>query len=142
MNNQKTTQKQVTRKYHLFDAKGRILGRLATEVALVLSGKNKVDYSPHRDQGDFVVVINSDKIDVTGNKEKSKTYNRFSGYPGGIKAVTLGDLRKKDSKQIIESAVAGMLAKNKLQAKRMRRLFVYSGQEHDQKTIHIKHDEQ
>jgi len=140
MNTQKTIQKQVTRKYHLFDANGKILGRLATEIAQVLSGKGRVDYAPHRDQGDFVVVINAKKIDVTGNKEKQKKYNQFSGYPGGIKTATLEELRDKDPGKIIESAVAGMLPKNKLQAKRMKRLFMYAGKDHDQKVIHVTHN--
>jgi large subunit ribosomal protein L13 len=140
MNNQNKTEQQITRKYHLFDAKGKILGRLATEVAKFLSGKNRVDYSPHRDQGDFVVVINAGTVDVTGNKEKSKVYNKFSGYPGGISEISLEELRERDAKKIIENAVYGMLAKNKLQDKKMKRLFVYSGPEHQQKIIHVTHN--
>lgn len=131
---------QISRKYHLFDAKGMILGRLATEIALILSGKNRVDYTPHIDAGDFVVVINTDKIDVTGGKEKKKVYYSFSGYPGGIHSITLEKLREKDSRKIIEKAVYGMLAKNKLRSPRMARLHLYTGEEHPHKTIHQIHE--
>lgn len=131
--------KQIMRKYHLFDAKGLILGRLSTEIANILSGKNRVDFSPHEDLGDFVVVVNVDKIGVTGSKEKKKWYYSFSGYPGGIHSISLEKLRKKDPRKILQSAVYGMLPKNKLRDKRMARFKVYAGQEHPHKTIHIVH---
>lgn len=131
---------QISRKYHLFDAKGLILGRLSTEVARILVGKDRVDYTPHIDAGDFVVIINTDKIDVTGGKEKKKMYHSFSGYPGGIHSLTLEKLRKKDSRKIIEKAVYGMLPKNKLRSLRMARLMLYTGEEHPHKTIHIIHE--
>lgn len=120
----------MKRTYHLFDAQGKVLGRLATEIALTLSGRRKVDYTPHVDGGDFVVVINADKIQVTGNKLTDKIYHRFSGYPGGIASIALKDLLKKDSRKVIQNAVYGMLPKNKLRDRMMKRLFVYSGSEH------------
>jgi large subunit ribosomal protein L13 len=127
------------RQYHLFDAQGKVLGRLATELAKTLSGRNKVDYVPHIDGGDFVVVINSDKIRVTGNKLEGKIYHRYSGYPGGITSIALKDLLEKDSRKVIQNAVYGMLPKNKLRDKMMLRLKVYPTAEHDQKTIEITH---
>lgn len=132
--------KQISRKYHLFDANGLILGRLSTDIARILVGKNRVDYTPHIDAGDFVVVVNTDKIDVTGGKEKKKIYHSFSGYPGGIHSITLEKLREKDSRKILEKAVYGMLPKNKLRASRMARLRLYKGEDHPHKTIHIIHE--
>jgi large subunit ribosomal protein L13 len=127
------------RQYHLYDAQGKVLGRLASEIAKTLSGRNKVDYTPHIDGGDFAIVINSDKIRVTGNKLEGKLYHKYSGYPGGITTIALKDLLKKDSRQVINKAVFGMLPKNKLRAKMMLRLRVYTGSEHDQKTIEVTH---
>lgn len=121
------------RKYYSFDAQGKVLGRLATEIAKTLSGKGKVDYTPNVDSGDFVVVTNSDGVILTGSKEKKKTYYRFSGYPGGIKEITFDEQRKKDSRRLIESAVRGMLPKNKLRNKMMTRLLVYKDDKHDHK---------
>jgi large subunit ribosomal protein L13 len=118
----------MTRQYHLFDANGKVLGRLATEIAKVLSGRNKVDYVPNIDGGDFAIVINSDKI-----------YHRFSGYPGGITSIALKDLLKKDSKKVIQNAVYGMLPKNKLRDKMMKRLKIHEGAEHNIKNIDVTH---
>ena len=129
----------MTRKYHIFDADGKVLGRIATEIAKVLSGRNKVDYVPNIDGGDFAVVINSDKIRVTGNKLEGKIYHRFSGYPGGITSIALKDLLKKDSKKVIQNAVYGMLPKNKLRDKMMLRLKIYEGAEHTIKNIDVTH---
>ena len=112
----------MNRQKHLFDAEGKILGRLATEIAKVLSGRNKIDYTPNIDGGDFVVVINADKIRVTGKKMDDKIYHRFSGYPGGISSIALKDLLKKDSRKVIQGAVYGMLPKNNLRDKMMLRL--------------------
>lgn len=128
----------MTRKYHLFDAQNKVLGRLSTEVAKVLSGRNNVDYTPHIDGGDFVVIINSDKIRVTGNKLEGKMYHRFSGYPGGITSIALKDLLKKDSRKVIQNAVYGMLPKNKLRSPMMKRLLVFKDATHDHK-IDITH---
>jgi len=113
------------RKYYLFNAQGKILGRLAVEIAKVLSGRNKVDFTPNIDGGDFAVVINADEVKVTGNKTKDKIYYRFSGYPGGIREVVFKDQIKKDSRKIIKSAVYGMLPKNKLRSLMLKRLLIY-----------------
>ncbi|NTW46218.1 MAG: 50S ribosomal protein L13 [Candidatus Moranbacteria bacterium] len=132
--------KQVNRKYHLFDAQGKVLGRLATEIAGVVSGKTKVDYTPHIDGGDFVVVVNTDGLQVTGNKREDKIYHHFSGYPGGIRSIAFKDQMKKDSRKILYQAVYGMLPKNKLRDQALTRLRLYKGAEHEEKTIHVKHD--
>lgn len=123
----------IQRKYHLFDAEGRILGRMATEIALILRGKGKVDFTPNIDGGDFVVVINADKVGVTGKKMDGKIYNHFSGYPGGISSIKLKDQLIKDSRKVIESAVYGMLCKNKLRDKMMTRLLIYTDAQHKHK---------
>ncbi len=128
----------MDRQTHLFDAKGKVLGRLATEVAQVLSGRDRVDFAPHIDAGATVVIINADQIALTGNKENDKRYYRFSGYPGGIKNITVKDQRKKDASKMIEQAVRGMLPKNKLASKMMNRLYVYNNQEHN-KVIQVDH---
>ena len=130
---------QRTRQYHLYDAKDKVLGRLATEIARVLSGRDKVDYEPHVDGGDIVVVINVEKIAVTGRKETQKRYRRYSGYPGGLSERTLREQREKDARKILEHAVYGMLPKNKLRARMMKRLRLYVGSEHPHKTIHVDH---
>ena len=130
--------KKITRKIHLFDAEGKILGRLATEIATVLRGKNKVDFTPHIDGGDCVVVANADKVAVSGNKMKGKIYHHFSGYPGGVTDIALKDQLKKDSRKVIEAAVSGMLCKNKLRDKMLKRLFIYKDSEYKHK-IDINH---
>ncbi len=119
--------------YHLLDANNKILGRLATEAAVILRGKNKVGFKPNIDNGDAVVVINSDKIRISGGKAKSKIYHRFSGYPSGIKAISFSDQLKKDSREIIKEAISGMLPKNKLKKLMMKRLFVYKDEKHPHK---------
>lgn len=128
----------MERKIHLFDAKGKVLGRLATEVARVLSGKNKVDFTPHIDGGDIVVIINTEKIEVTGNKMDDKIYHRFSGYPGGITSIALKDLLEKDATKVMMNAVNGMLPKNKLRDRMMKRLHPIVGTEHQYK-IDVTH---
>jgi large subunit ribosomal protein L13 len=130
---------QVNREYHLFDAQGKVLGRLATEIAGIISGKTKVSYTPHIDGGDFVVVINTDGLQVTGNKREDKMYHHFSGYPGGISSIAFKDQMKKDSRKILYQAVYGMLPKNKLRDKMLVRLRLYKKTEHDEKTIHVNH---
>jgi len=129
----------MNRQKHLFDAEGKILGRLATEIAKVLSGRNKVDYTPNIDGGDFATVINGNKIRVTGKKMDDKIYHRFSGYPGGISSIALKDLLKKDSRKVIQGAVYGMLPKNNLRDKMMLRLKVCKDAEHGEKNIGITH---
>ncbi len=123
--------KELKGKYILFDAKDKILGRFAVEVAKTLSGKNKVDFSPHLGGKDWAVVINSDKIRLSGEKASKKMYYRHSGYPGGIKEIVFKDLLKKDSRLIITQAVKGMLPKNKLSKEALKRLRVFKGEEHD-----------
>ncbi len=130
--------KSIQRKYHLFDAEGKILGRLATEAAKVLRGRNKRDWTPNIDGGDFAVVINADRIAITGNKLEGKIYHHFSGYPGGIASIKLKDQLKKDSRKVIEAAVYGMLPKNKLRDRMTRRLLIYKNGEHKHK-IDINH---
>lgn len=129
----------IDRQYHLFDAEGKVLGRLATTLARLLIGKHKVNYAPHIDAGDFVVVINADGIVVTGNKPEKKIYHRFSGYPGGITSITLENQLKKDSRKVIWQAVYNMLPKNALRKKMLTRLLIYKKAEHKHKTIHVTH---
>lgn len=121
---------EITRTWHLLDCEGQTLGRLATQIAILLTGKRKPNYTPHMDMGDFVVVINAGKIQFTGNKLKDKLYSRHSGHPGGFRQETAGDLLARDPRKIIERAVSGMLAKNKLQSPRMTRLKVYKSAIH------------
>jgi large subunit ribosomal protein L13 len=116
--------------WHIIDAEGKILGRLATEVANILRGKNKPMFVSHMDCGDHVVVINASKIAMTGNKMEDKAYYHYSGFPGGMKTTTVKDLVISRPAMIIESAVKGMLPKNKLQNEWMKRLHVYSDMEH------------
>jgi len=132
------SKKTIQRKYHLFDASTQVLGRLSTQIATILRGKNKVDFTPHIDGGDFVVVINTDQIKVTGNKMLGKIYNRYSGYPGGITATNLEDQIAKDSRKVIHDAVYGMLCKNKLRNRMMTRLLIYKDANHKHK-IEVTH---
>jgi large subunit ribosomal protein L13 len=118
------------KKWYLIDADGKILGRLATKIAGILSGKTNPRYSTHLDMGDYVVVINAEKIKVTGTKETSKIYFHYSGYPGGGKFKQLGELRKKFPERIIEAAVKNMLPHNSLGRAMYRKLKVYAGNQH------------
>lgn len=120
----------IKREWHLIDVQGRILGRVATKIAELLIGKNKPYYTSHLDCGDWVVVINAKDIKVTGKKRKQKIYYHHSGYPGGLKALTFEQIMQKDPRKIIFHAVFGMLPKNKLRKKRMKRLRVFVGEEH------------
>lgn len=121
--------KEIKREKHVVDAKGKILGRLATSVAQLLMGKHKRTYSPHLDSGDYVTVVNAGQVQVTGKKEKQKVYYRHSGYPGGLRAERLEELRARNPKRIIEYAVWNMLPKNRLRKNRMARLKVFTGGE-------------
>ncbi|MCK5081174.1 MAG: 50S ribosomal protein L13 [Candidatus Moranbacteria bacterium] len=125
----KSNQKQAS-KFILFDAKGKILGRLATEIAKVLSGKNEVNYEPRLGGKDWVIVLNSDKVRLSGDKENKKVYWRYSGYPGGIYKATFKEMQKKDSTRIIEKAVKGMMPKNKLSVEALKRLRIFKNEEH------------
>ncbi len=122
--------KDVSHDWYIVDAQGKTLGRLATVIASVLRGKNKPTYSPHMDMGDYVVVINAEKIEVTGKKETEKVYSRHSGYPGGLTQVTLRTTRQRHPERIIKYAVKGMLPKSALGEDQLRKLKVYAGTEH------------
>jgi large subunit ribosomal protein L13 len=121
---------EVPRKWWVVDAEGKNLGRLASEIAVVLRGKNKPQYTPHVDTGDFVVVVNAQKIAVTGNKLRGKIYYRHSGYPGGLKSRTLGQMLERRPNEVLRKAVKGMLPKNRLAAKQLGKLKIYAGPEH------------
>jgi large subunit ribosomal protein L13 len=116
--------------WFVVDAEGKVLGRLATEIARRLRGKHKAVYTPHVDTGDYIVVVNAEKVRVTGNKETDKMYHRHSGYPGGLKSVSLDKVRAEHPERIIESAVRGMLPKGPLGRDMYRKLRVYAGTEH------------
>jgi large subunit ribosomal protein L13 len=118
------------RVWHLVDAEGQTLGRLATGIADTLRGKLKPEYTPHIDTGDFVVVINAEKIHVTGDKRAQKRYWRHSGYPGGIKSRTLEEMLERRPEEVIRKAVKGMLPRNRLARRQITKLKVYAGTEH------------
>lgn len=129
--NKKTYQpkeKEVIREWHLVDAKDQILGRLATQIATFLMGKHKASYSTHMDSGDFVVVLNSEKIAVTGKKAQTKVYQSHSGYPGGFKEVKFEKVMSKNPDRILLHAVSGMLPDNRLKAERLKRLNLVVGE--------------
>jgi len=117
--------KDMKEEWRLVDAKNKILGRLATQIAKLLEGKDKVNYVPYLNSGSKVVVLNSDYILVTGRKEEQKTYQRYSGYPGGLKVRSYRQQMEKDSTEILRRAVSGMLPKNKLRKRRLARLFIF-----------------
>ena len=121
---------EVERNWYVVDAEGQTLGRLASQIAAVLRGKHKTIFDPSVDCGDFVVVINAEKITVTGNRLEDKTYYRHSGYPGGLRSISLRDLLAKRPEQVMELAVRGMLPKNRLGRKMIKKLKVYAGAEH------------
>ncbi len=121
---------KIQRKWHLVDARGKILGRLASRIALLLMGKRKTLYAPHLDAGDFVVVINAEKVKLTGKKLEKKIYYHHSGYPGGIKERKAGELLEKHPERLIKLAVKRMLPKNKIGSKMLKRLKIYRGDKH------------
>lgn len=121
---------EIKREWHLFNAQGEVLGRLSTQIAQFLMGKNKPIFVRHLDIGDHVVVVNAEKITVTGKKEKNKKYYHHSGYPGGLKITPLEKMRKEHPERIIIHAVSGMLPQNKLRDRMLLRLHVFSGDEH------------
>ncbi len=120
----------IVKTWYLIDANGRILGRLATEIAKILRGKDKAIFSPHLDTGDFVIVVNAEKIKLTGGKLKGKVYYHHSGYPGGLKTITAEKLLAKRPEELIRRAVKGMLPKNRLGRKVFKKLKVYTGPNH------------
>lgn len=121
---------EVDRKWYVIDAEDQTLGRLASEVASILRGKHKATYTPHVDTGDFVIVINAEKIQLTGNKLNDKMYRHYSGYPGGLKEMNYGTLLAKKPEKAIELAVKGMLPHNRLGRAMFKKLKVYKGSEH------------
>lgn len=120
----------IDRKWYVIDAADQRLGRLATEVASILRGKNKPTFTPNADTGDFVIIVNADKVVVTGNKANQKLYRRHSGRPGGMKSETFAELQERIPERIIEKAVKGMLPKNALGRKLFTKLKVYAGPDH------------
>ena len=125
-----TKASDIKREWHIIDASDKVLGRLATQVAVLLMGKHKPIFSRHLDTGDFVVVINAEKIRVTGNKTTQKLYYRHSGYPGGLKSISLERMMQTHPTRVLEHAVKGMLPHTRLRAKMMKRLRVHVGDAH------------
>jgi large subunit ribosomal protein L13 len=123
-------QEDIKRTWHVVDANGKTLGRLATVVASVLKGKTKPIYTTHVDTGDFVIVVNADKVHLTGRKLEQKTYYSHSGYPGGLKSVTAGTLMKNNPEEVVKMAVEGMLPKTRLGKQMLSKLKVYAGDKH------------
>ena len=121
---------EIEKSWWVVDADSQILGRLASKVAQIIRGKHKVNYVPHMDNGDCVVVINAEKIMVTGKKEEKKSYFRHTGYAGGVKTTTLSHIRRTYPERIIENAVKGMLPRNKIGRRMQKHLKVYAGSEH------------
>jgi large subunit ribosomal protein L13 len=120
----------VKRGWYVVDAADKTLGRMATEIANRLRGKHKPEYTPHVDTGDYIVVVNAEKVKVTGNKTTDKMYYRHTGYPGGIRSISFEDLQEKAPERIIEQAVKGMMPRNKLSRAMLTKLKVYAGSEH------------
>ncbi len=121
---------EVQRDWHLVNAENQIVGRIASQIAHMLKGKHKPSYTPHVDTGDYIIVINADKVRFTGNKMNDKEYLRYTGYPGGQRSATAKELLEKKPIAIIENAVKGMLPKNKLGRAMFKKMFVYAGSEH------------
>ncbi len=121
---------EIERKWYVVDAEGQTLGRLAARIAPILKGKHKPIYTPHLDCGDFVIVINADKVRVTGRKLDQKFYYRHSGYPGGISSISLRDQLARHPERVIQAAIRGMLPKNKLGRRMIKKLKVYAGAAH------------
>jgi large subunit ribosomal protein L13 len=121
---------EVERKWYVVDAEGKHLGRLATEIVRVLRGKNKPQYTPHVDVGDFVVVVNTDRVAVTGRKAEQKVYRRHSGYPGGMKETSYEQMLARKPTEVLRKAVYGMMPKTRLARKQFKKLKIYAGPEH------------
>lgn len=121
---------EVERRWYVIDADGATLGRLASEVAKILRGKNKPQYTPHVDTGDFVVIVNAEKVTVTGRKAEQKIYYRHTGYPGGLKSVSYEEMLERKPTEIIRKAVAGMMPKTRLGRRQFKKLKVYAGPGH------------
>jgi large subunit ribosomal protein L13 len=121
---------EIERRWYVVDAEGQTLGRLATRIADTLRGKRKPEYTPHVDTGDFVVVVNAEKVAVTGKKREQKIYYRHSGYPGGLRERTLGDELERRPTEVLRTAVKGMLPRNRLARQQINKLKIYAGPEH------------
>jgi large subunit ribosomal protein L13 len=121
---------EVERKWYVVDAEGQTLGRLATEIATILRGKNKARYTPHVDTGDFVVVVNAEKVVVTGKKAEQKVYRRHSGYPGGMKETSYARMMERKPTEVLRKAVKGMMPKTRLARQQLKKLKIYAGPEH------------
>jgi len=134
---------EVERKWYVVDAEGKHLGRLATEIVRVLRGKNKPQYTPHVDVGDFVVVVNADRVAVTGRKAEQRVYRRHSGYPGGMKETSYEQMLARKPAEVLRRAVYGMMPKTRLARKQFKKLKIYAGPEHphaaqDPQTLEVK----
>jgi large subunit ribosomal protein L13 len=134
---------EVERKWYVVDAEGKHLGRLATEIVRVLRGKNKPQYTPHVDVGDFVVVVNADRVAVTGRKAQQRVYRRHSGYPGGMKETSYEQMLARKPTEVLRKAVYGMMPKTRLARKQFKKLKIYAGPEHphaaqDPQTLEVK----
>ena len=134
---------EVERKWYVVDAEGKHLGRLATEIVRVLRGKNKPQYTPHVDVGDFVVVVNADRVAVTGRKAEQRVYRRHSGYPGGMKEISYEQMLGRKPTEVLRKAVYGMMPKTRLARKQFKKLKIYAGPEHphaaqDPQTLEVK----
>ena len=125
---------EVNRNWFVVDAENQVMGRMCTQIATVLRGKHRPEFTPHVDTGDNVIVINAGKVRFTGNKENVKIYQNYSGYPGGLKELTAAEIRARRPERLIEIAVKGMLPKNKLGNAMFKKLFVYAGPEHPHAT--------
>lgn len=121
---------EVERKWHVVDAEGEALGRLASEIARILRGKNKPQYTPHVDTGDFVVVVNADRISVTGKKAEQKLYRRHTGYPGGLREASYEQVMERKPTEILRKAVYGMMPKTRLGRQQFKKLKIYAGPDH------------
>jgi len=130
MNTYHTPVKEIERKWFVVDAENKVLGRLASEIAMRLRGKHKPSFSPHMDVGDFIVVVNAEKVKLTGNKLDDKVYYRHSGYMGGLTETTAKEMLEKKPTELLKSAVKGMLTKNSLGRKQLKKLKIYTGSEH------------
>ncbi len=132
---------EIDRKWYLIDATDLILGRMSTEISKILTGKNKPTYTPHEDHGDFVVVINADKVKLTGNKLNNKKYYNHSGFPGGLRVRTAKVMKNNYPEEMVYKSIWGMIPHNRLGRKQVKKLFIYKGDEHKhqaQKPIEIK----
>jgi large subunit ribosomal protein L13 len=134
---------EVERKWYVVDAEGKHLGRLATEIVRVLRGKNKPQYTPHVDVGDFIVVVNADRVAVTGRKAEQRVYRRYSGYPGGMKETSYEQMLARKPTEVLRKAVYGMMPKTRLARKQFKKLKIYAGPEHphsaqDPQTLEVR----